>query len=116
LYGQLTHAVQDILRFLKIAFGSLNKRNGVLNIPVRLIQSPNLASQFFRHSQTARVVSCSVDPEPGAERFDVFLGRRASNAKFPVCKCSARVVINNHAILLDSSLPGTHCRTLSAKG
>jgi hypothetical protein len=96
LYGQFPNPVKNVLRFLQEPFCSLNERDPVLNVPCSLIQTPNLASEFFRDRQSGSIVACAVNPHPGTQLFDVFGYIHVSETKFPVGVHSTDVVVNDH--------------------
>jgi hypothetical protein len=44
---QLSQAMENVLCFLKVSFGCLYERYCILYIPFRLIETPDLRSQFL---------------------------------------------------------------------
>jgi len=72
LYGKFPYPVQNVLGFLQIPLGGLDKRHAVLNIPFRLVQTPDLAPHFLGNREAGSVIRRLVDPLAGTEVLDVF--------------------------------------------
>jgi hypothetical protein len=72
LHSQLAEPLDDVLGFLKEAFGSLDERDAVLGVFARPLEAANLGAHLFRYGESGSVVAGAVDPQPEAS-FSMFL-------------------------------------------
>jgi hypothetical protein len=96
LYGKLADAVQNVARFIQVPFGSLDKRNGVLDVRASLVQTPYLGAQFFGNRQSRGIVSATVNTLARGKTLDVLLYFSSAIRQDPARLRRAHGVVKDH--------------------
>ena len=79
-------------------FSSLNQRDAVLSIVLRLTQAGNLGTHLLRNSQTSSVIASAVDLVAGRELLQVLGQSRRIGSVVTVGIHCHNIMLNTHKV------------------